>query len=92
MSKQIPNDLMREDDYAVQVRGESPHTARNRRVQGSGPPYYKMPGRKSPVYVSRSEADAYYASFRHVPPLTAKAQEQQAKPRRRRKSRSTQAA
>jgi hypothetical protein len=75
MTTEIPNDLVKEADYARE-RGESPHTARNRRLRGAGPPYYKLPGRKSPVYVSRREADAYYRSFRRVPPLTARLMEE----------------
>ena len=85
MTKEVPNDLVREADYARE-RGESPHTARNRRLRGEGPPYYKLPGRKSPVYLSRREADAYYASFRRVPPLTARLLDEQQRKLEPRKS------
>ena len=85
--KGTPRDLVKESDYA-RGRGENPLTARNRRLRGFGPPYYKMPGKKSPVYVSQEEADAYYASFRHVPVHTARLMpETQPLPRKSRKKR-----
>jgi hypothetical protein len=88
-ARDIPNDLMREADYAREVRKESPLTARNRRLRGEGPPYYKGKGRKSPVYVSRKEADEYWAqeAFRYVPAITAKEQALRKPAPRRRKAR-----
>ena len=65
----LPVDLISEEQIA-RAHGEAPLTWRNRRLRGSGPPYYRPPGTKT-VFYSRREVARYYARHRHVPPVTA---------------------
>jgi hypothetical protein len=65
------NDLVLEAVIAAEF-GESKHTWRNRRLSGQGPPFYKLPGKRTSVYYSRTEALQYFARFRHVPARTAR--------------------